>query len=187
MRKHYQRGPLSGQRFGRLVVLDYARTPHPTREGYYIYQARVRCDCGTEKVVRPQHLRNGSTRSCGCWRREWARPHKGQRTGMHHHPLYRVWAGIVRRCENPNEKSYPYYGGKGIKLCDEWRKHPKSFIDWAIEQGWTEENRLTVERIGADGDYSPQSCELITRAENTRRAACRYWQRRHQSAGHSSS
>lgn len=154
-----------GKRFGRLVVAGFEKdlARHPVRRF-----ARCRCDCGSSVLVRQEDLRSGATRSCGCLRREWARPNKGQRTGLHHHPLYKIWGGMVQRCENPSRTGFKYYGGKGVKVCPEWRASSAAFIEWGEASGWRP--GLTIDRIDPDGHYEPGNCQFITQSENTRRA-----------------
>lgn len=92
------------------------------------------------------------------------------RHGLHGMRLYNIWNMMMHRCENPKNSSYPYYGGRGIKVCDDW-KEPKPFVYWAFGSGYTE--ILTLERINNDGDYKPENCAWITRQQqnlNTRRS-----------------
>ncbi len=79
-------------------------------------------------------------------------------------PLYSRYHKIKERCYNPNSKSYKRYGGRGIKMCDEWLNDFKSFESWAIANGYAPE--LAIDRIDNDGDYSPENCRFITLAEN---------------------
>lgn len=91
--------------------------------------------------------------------------HKKQtQHGYHGMSVYKMWTRIVARCENESSGSYGYYGGRGIRVCDEWRLSPKSFCDWAMSNGY--EEGLTIDRIDNDGDYEPANCQFVTHKEN---------------------
>ena len=78
--------------------------------------------------------------------------------------VYRLWGQIVTRCENPNAKSYRWYGARGITMDDTWRSDPKSFCDWVIAHGY--KAGLEIDRIDVDGNYTPNNCQFVTHKEN---------------------
>ena len=90
---------------------------------------------------------------------------KGER-GIRKRLLGRL-SGMIRRCYNIKCSHFKSYGGKGVKICDEWRTDKESFIKWALENGFRPE--LEIDRIDSDGDYCPSNCRWITKRENDSR------------------
>jgi len=129
---------------------------------------RCRCDCGNEVDVVSCNLISGSTRSCGCYHRERAAEantvHEMARRGECH-SIYRVWVAMLQRCENPNDKRYKDYGGRGITVCPEWHDFVL-FRDWALANGW--EKGLSLDRIDNDGNYESSNCHWVTQKEQQR-------------------
>ena len=74
--------------------------------------------------------------------------------------IYRIYAHMKGRCNNPNNEDYCYYGGKGIKVCSLWSEDFQSFYDWSMANGYADD--LTIDRINVDGDYEPSNCRWVT-------------------------
>ena len=79
--------------------------------------------------------------------------------------LYDVWKAMGYRCYNPNHSNYKNYGGRGVTVCDEWRKGFSQFREWAIPL-WAP--GLEIDRIDNDGNYEPANCRFVSPKENAR-------------------
>ena len=159
---------LIGQKFYRLLVVEKA-DDYITSNGKIIRRWKCKCDCGNEKVIRETELRRGHTRSCGCLQKEIASSlNKTHGLSRKCGRLYPLWKSIKYRCYNKKAKEYERYGGRGIKMCDEWRNDFKVFHDWAVANGYKEEkadnglNILTIDRIDVNGNYEPSNCRFVT-------------------------
>lgn len=151
---------LINKRFGRLLVISESHS-----DGKHIYWNCL-CDCGNEKIIAGDSLKQGLTKSCGCLNSEMMKERKSTHNRSKSR-LYKIWTQMIYRCENSNATGFEYWGGKGIKVCDEWRNNFMNFYNWAISNGYSDE--LTIDRIKSQGDYSPSNCQWLTRSENTKK------------------
>ncbi len=160
-----------GEKFGRWTIIQDLGT---IRDKWAFKSAViVKCECGNVKQIFYSLLRYGVSRSCGCYRKEWAANSIKNREHKHNlskHPLYQIWRGMKCRCLNKQDKAYKDYGGRGITICDEWVNDFKSFYDWAINNGW--EKGLINDRRDNNKGYGPDNCRFVddpTSLRNTRR------------------
>jgi len=138
---------ISHQYFGRLKALFYYNTSG--KRAMWLCE----CICGGFKVIDGRSLRDGSTKSCGCIQKERQHPLCGTR-------LHSIWKNMKTRCYLKTKGCYPYYGGRGIRVCKEWHDFAP-FAEWAMSHGYAD--HLTLERKHRDDNYEPEKCEWVTR------------------------
>lgn len=157
---------LTGTRFGRLTAVKLSEK----RSGRKTFWDCI-CACGKEKTIRTDSLKDGSVRSCGCLKKEQDeinfkdskfKPTHGE-TNTH---IYQTWQSMKQRCNDRNTKSYKYYGGRGIKVSEEWENDYESFKRWAYQNGYKE--TLSIERMNVNGNYEPSNCTWIPMSEQAR-------------------
>lgn len=152
-----------GDRFGRLVVLEDLGTRGKWYNRYFL----CKCDCGNKKEFRAQNLQSRHTTSCGCLKKEKALRDKTTH-GLSKSRTHRIWRGIKTRCQNPKAHAYANYGGRGIRVCEEWQSF-EPFWEWAQANGYND--TLSIDRVDVNGDYCPENCRWVdvkTQANNKR-------------------
>lgn len=147
---------LTNQRFGKLQVLHVDENPLNKTKRWL-----CQCDCGNITTAMTNELKSGRKSSCGCKKQETFQVIHGQ-SGTR---MYHIWKSIKRRCCNPNNPSYSYYGGRGISICDEWKNNFESFYNWSVQNGYS--CSLTIDRIDVNGNYEPGNCRWVTIAEQS--------------------
>lgn len=155
---------IKGTKYGRITIIS-DKVIYRRRGNQRYAHVNGRCDCGRIRWLLFICLRNGSTTSCGYHRKQQSTTH-----GLRKHPLYNIYYVIHTRCYNPHRTDYERYGGRGIRICGEWRNSIASFVNWALANGWKQ--GLSIDRINNNDNYGPKNCRWVTIAEqnrNTRR------------------
>lgn len=152
---------ITGQTFGMLEVIR--RLPNNKHKKAQ-YLCRCSCKDKTKLKVNASDLRRGHTVSCGCLRTkklvEFNTKH-----GKAHTRLYEIWSGMKKRCYNKNFEKYNHYGGRGVKVSEEWKESFIAFEKWAIKNGYND--NLTIDRSDVNGNYEPSNCTWIPQTKQT--------------------
>ena len=157
---------LAGQRFGRAIAeKQVGRTP----SGRISWECL--CDCGDHFTAAGNDLTRGNTKSCGCINKARIPKLHMFRTLLHGHsrpgqvtPEYRAWRSMKKRTLNPSCQEYPYYGGRGIKVCERWLH---SFENFLADMGLRPGDTFSLDRLDPNSDYEPTNCRWATKQEQT--------------------
>lgn len=164
---------LIGQKFGRLKVIkkaDYYISPKGQKQTQWLCE----CDCGKKIIVRTTNLKSGNSKSCGCLQEEKRRISKNKKYPQLIYDkstkrLLNIYRSMINRCYNKNTNRYIDWGGRGIKVCDDWRYEFINFYNWAIKNGY--QDNLSIDRIDNNGNYEPDNCRWTTNKVQARNSS----------------
>jgi hypothetical protein len=149
-----------GQIYNILEALEFFYK-YESRCKRNILYVKTRCiKCGAIKIMRAQKLYYKTHNSCSCQTKT--------SLGLYKTKIYSIWGNMKDRCFNSKCKEYKNYGGRGIKVCDEWKNNFVAFYNWAMTHGYKE--GLSIDRIDNDGNYEPSNCQWLTVGENVAKA-----------------
>ena len=160
---------LTGRQFGRWHVIASLPERQRSRGRAFILWL-CRCDCGSERIVRGSNLQSGCSKSCGCLNAKHGQSRPRSRA-------YQCWGNMKSRCFNPRCISYPWYGDRGITVCERWLIFENFYADMGDPPPG-----MSLDRINNDGNYEPGNCRWATVAEQTANRRPRQKRRRKRSS-----
>ena len=151
---------LTGKKFNFLTVTNLSDRKTPNGKPLW----DCLCDCGKTTTVDGGSIKNGNTKSCGCYRSS-RMTEQNTKHGMVNTPEWMSWSAMLSRCYNENSIGYKNYGGRGIVVCERWRN---SFENFYIDMGIRPSADYTLDRKDVNGNYEPNNCRWLDRLLQTR-------------------
>lgn len=149
---------MTGKVFGELVVLRQT-DDYVSPKGLTYARWICRCSCGNIITLRGDSLRRRKLKTCGCKGSENQFHTHGDASRNNKNRLYIIWDNMIQRCTNPNRPDYKHYGGRGIIVCDDWRRY-EVFNEWSLTHGYDDD--LTLDRKDVNGNYCPENCRWVS-------------------------
>jgi hypothetical protein len=158
---HKAVNPLTGRRFGKLLVLERAGSDKDHRALWL-----CACECGERKVVSGKSLTSGNTTTCGCGKQLAMATARAARRPPHpaaRKRAYSIWGGMLSRCSDPKNPQFKNYGGRGITVCAQWLEFECFLADMGLPP-----DGLSIDRVDNDRGYEPGNCRWATAKEQAR-------------------
>ena len=152
---------ITNEKYGSLTALKRVED-YISPKGYKKEKWLFKCDCGNFIVRNKDVVTKGECCSCGCEKQKRMIDYNKENKVKHNKRntrLYRIWAGMKTRCFNKNDKTYIWYGKKGVSVCKEWIDDFMNFYKWSIQNGY--KDNLTLDRINCFGNYEPENCRWV--------------------------
>jgi hypothetical protein len=151
---------ITNKKFSRWTVESFS---HVDNRKTAIWNCK--CECGSERKVSGISLRGGVSKSCGCFQKETARAQE-KTHGMSETSIFKTWNSMIRRCNNPSDKAYSYYGGRGIRVCRKWQGK-NGFANFFSDMGEKPTSHHSIDRVNNDKGYSKKNCRWATKKQQS--------------------
>lgn len=151
--------PVKYKKSGKLTYLEEQKSVNGR------FCVKVLCECGTVKFMDKYYFNSGKAKNCGCIKNMDISDSKTK--------LYKVWSNMKYRCHNKNSPFYHRYGGRGIKVCEQWLSNFKEFKNWSFNNGYRD--GLSLDRIDNNKGYYPENCRWVNQTIQNRNKENNIW------------